>query len=284
MGSPMSRNANNSIDWQWLQSAIFLGDEGKIHLPHVSIDITKGCNMRCEHCSHLSPLMQGHFPKDELLKFLEHWGQKLQPKRLAILGGEPLLHPNFEEIVLSAYRHWGRTEIVIITNGVLLERIQDSFLERIRKLGRISFVISQHTKSTGWKEKYKKTKIRFSKFHIPFSLRKSYSLWMTTYQKSAAGRYIPYESFPQKAWEVCWGRSFYKIHEGSLWYCTRLVSANLAIKEGLFGDEWKHILSHHPMTLESSQDEILAYLKQKALPECSMCPEVVELIEPLQMN
>ena len=107
---------------------------------------------------------------------------------------------------------------------------------------------------------------------------------MTTYKQTAEGRYVPYTSLPQKAWEECWGRSFYKIHEGNLWYCTRLVSAFLAVKEGLFGEEWQYILSHQPMTPDNTQEEILAYLKQDALPECSMCPEEIVFVESRQMD
>ena len=149
----MSRNQKINVDWQWLQSQIFLGEEKKIHLPHISIDITKGCNMRCEHCSHLSPLMRGHFLTEELVSSLEKWGKRLQPKRLAILGGEPLLHPDFEEIVLSAHQYWSNSEIVIVTNGILLERIKNSFLEKIHEIGRVRFDISQHTESLEWMKK-----------------------------------------------------------------------------------------------------------------------------------
>ncbi|MDR3110660.1 MAG: radical SAM protein [Planctomycetaceae bacterium] len=283
MESHLKSREKSEVDWHWLQTEIFIRDNGKIRLPHISIDIVKGCNMSCEHCSHLSPLMHGHYPKEDLLSSLAAWSKKLQPKRFAILGGEPLLHPYFEEIVLSAHLHWNESEIVVVSNGTLLEKLNDSFLWDCGKLGRIRFDISQHIESPEWVKKFELAQKCFSVYGVPITLRQAYSKWMVIYQQSDDSRYIPHHSSPQKSWDVCAGRSFYKIHDGNLWYCTRLSSIHLAAQEGLFGEEWNRILQHQPMRLENTQEEILTYLKQAALPECSMCPEMVEVIDARQM-
>jgi organic radical activating enzyme len=206
------------LDYQWFQSQVYIGDNGKIHLPHVSIDITKGCNMNCPQCSHLSPMMHGYFLKEELTDSIIAWSQKLQPKRFAILGGEPLLHPDFQELVLLTHQHWKESEIVIVSNGTLLHKIDDSFLRKISKIGRIRFDISQHSDSSGWIKKFETEKSRFAFYNISMTLRKSYSEWFVIYQQDFNGRYIPYQSNPQKAWNNCFGKSFYKIHEGKLFY------------------------------------------------------------------
>ena len=266
-----------------IQSEILIDANGKIHIPRVSVDITKGCNLRCKHCSHLSPLMSGDIPKEELFSSFASWSQKIQPKKFGILGGEPLLHPHFEEIVLTAQQIWSHSEIGVVTNGILLNNLRDSFLEDIHRVGRICFVVSQHLESPEWTERFLEEQSRFAAFRIPLILRKSYSKWMVSYQLSADGRYIPYQSSPQKAWRVCAGRYFYKIRGDKMWYCTRLASVALAANEGLFGDEWTYILSHLPMTINNTQEDILAYLKQGSLAECSMCPDTVEFIKPQQI-
>lgn len=280
----MSYQNRIELDWNWFQSEVFIDDSGKIRLPHISVDITKGCNMRCEHCSHLSPLMQGHFPKEELLASLAAWSQKLQPKRLAILGGEPLLHPDFEEIVLAAHQHWRNSQIVVVSNGTLLHRLGDSFLEKIGELERVSFDISQHVELPEWNEMFAQIQTRFAGYKIPITLREAYSQWMVAYQQDSSGRYIPHESSPQRAWNVCTGRSFSKIHKGYLWYCTRLVSVRLAVDERIFGEEWSRFVSHQPMSLHNTQEEIRDYLTQEALPECSMCSDSVEVVVARQMS
>jgi sulfatase maturation enzyme AslB (radical SAM superfamily) len=226
--------------------------------------------------------MRGHFPKDEIVISITEWSKKLQPKRFAILGGEPLLHPNFEEIVMLAYKSFKLSEIVIVSNGTLLEKLDDAFLRTVSKLGRIRFDISQHTELLEWCEQFAKNEQRFISYNVPITLRKSYAKWMLEYQQDSDGRYIPYRTFPPKAWDVCSGKSFYKLHLGKLYYCTRLTSVLLAYQEGLFGKEWKFILSHQPMTLENKQDEILAYLKQGAISECSMCSDTIVCVEPRQ--
>jgi len=274
---------NASIDWQWHLSQIRVGSNGKIRLPHISIDITKGCNMQCEHCSHLAPLLKGFFSKEELIESLASWSQKLQPKRFAILGGEPLLHPNFEEIVFATHQHWNHSDIVIISNGMLIGNLDDSVLQKIGKMQRIRFDVSQHIESKEWEVKFKETQRRFSYYKIPLTLRKIYAKWMVIYRQDENGHYMPYQSSPKMAWSVCECRGFYKIHACKLWYCSRLASEYVLINEGIFGNEWNQVLRHQPITLQHSQEKILAYLRQEAIQECSMCPDTVHYIKPQQI-
>lgn len=273
----------NTTNWNWLKDRIYIEEDGKISMPHVSIDITKECNMRCAFCSHLSPLMHGSFSKDEIFNSIELWSKKINPKRIGILGGEPLLHPNFEDIVLYSHEHWPQSKILVITNGLCIPKLDRNFLSLISKIGRIGFVVSQHIDSPKWKDKIIEMKKYISEYNIPFYIRKSYSKWMVSYQKDSVGHYVPFNSNPQKSWSVCEGKSFYKIHDNKLWYCTRLVSVIQAKAEGIFGKEWNDIAAHVAMSLDNSQQEILNYLKQESVPECSMCPEVLETVVPYQI-
>jgi hypothetical protein len=107
---------------------------------------------------------------------------------------------------------------------------------------------------------------------------------MVIYQQDKNKRYIPYQSLPQQAWDVCECRSFYKIHENKLWYCSRFASEYVLVKEHVFGKEWNTVLLHQPMTLADSQEDILNYLRQQALPECSMCPDTIQYVKQRQMG
>jgi len=68
-----------------------------------------------------------------------------------------------------------------------------------------------------------------------------------------------------------------------MYYCAKLAHMILAVKDEAIGPEWDRVLSHKPVSFESSQQEILDYLRQGAVPECSVCPETYEVVEARQL-
>lgn len=86
----------------------------------VGLELTTGCNLRCVHC------WQGEKAHPKTLKLDEI---KIIIKRLAelgvaslrITGGEPMIHPNFWEIMEEA-THRGLS-IVLRTNGTLIDEV-----------------------------------------------------------------------------------------------------------------------------------------------------------------
>ncbi len=86
----------------------------------VGLELTTGCNLRCVHC------WQGEKANSKILKFNEI---KVIFKRLAelgvaslrITGGEPMIHPNFWEIMNEATRY--SFSIVLRTNGTLIDEM-----------------------------------------------------------------------------------------------------------------------------------------------------------------
>jgi hypothetical protein len=86
------------------------------------ITITNVCNLHCGGCSQLC----GHFEKeqlwfmtvDEIRAAIEVMG-KYVGKTIWIFGGEPTIHPQFEEIKDLLYSYNGRYSFIIFTNGRL---------------------------------------------------------------------------------------------------------------------------------------------------------------------
>lgn len=78
--------------------------------------LTYRCNSRCKFCASDLTGSQNDIPVEAVRKFVE---QDLGPhKRLTLSGGEPLLHPRFDEIVdLVRGRYQA---ICLMTNGTLL--------------------------------------------------------------------------------------------------------------------------------------------------------------------
>ena len=100
--------------------------------------ITLNCNLDCIACSSFSPLVKKKTPhidfeyikKDfkKLYKVTED-GKKISV--LVLMGGEPLLHPNINQII-QYFSELG-VSLRIVTNGILIPAMDDEFFKLVRK-------------------------------------------------------------------------------------------------------------------------------------------------------
>ena len=89
----------------------------------LEIDVVDHCNLGCNNCFHFSQIAEPTFMDPESfrkdMKRMSDLSGGLVHK-MYLLGGEPLLHPNFDAIIKIAREHFPQTFIQIITNGILL--------------------------------------------------------------------------------------------------------------------------------------------------------------------
>jgi|BioPla2DNA2_1021312.scaffolds.fasta_scaffold07355_7 radical SAM protein with 4Fe4S-binding SPASM domain len=103
---------------------------GEYPLDIVQIEITKRCNFRCDHCyiRNSKQINYNDMMKDDVFKIIDDASQ-MGVFEFNITGGEPLLHPDIEEILKYIYEAGMRTRIY--TNGYL---ITDRLIELFKKL------------------------------------------------------------------------------------------------------------------------------------------------------
>ncbi len=97
--------------------------ETSVHpLRYLFLEITQRCNLNCLHCGSDcgSEIRQDELSTEEWLDFFAYLDRNLPTKKmiLAITGGEPLCHPQFDLILQGLKRHnlaWG-----MVTNGYAL--------------------------------------------------------------------------------------------------------------------------------------------------------------------
>ena len=106
------------------------------NLRKIELDITYICNLTCSGCSRSSAQAPSnmHMPIEVIQNFLSETETKgIRWESLHILGGEPTLHPDFVEIVLTLdewfQRHSPETDLKVITNGV--SKLTKSNIEKI---------------------------------------------------------------------------------------------------------------------------------------------------------
>ena len=102
----------------------------------LEVHLVDHCNLKCRSCMHYSPIMEpffvdiGRLENDfKVLALKEHGFFK----RIRLMGGEPLLHPEIEKIVNISRYYFPKKKIVLVTNGIMLEQMKQSFYDTLKK-------------------------------------------------------------------------------------------------------------------------------------------------------
>lgn len=127
-----------------------LGSQYRRSRERIEIDITYLCNLRCQNCNRsISQAPEKlHISLDTIKQFVaESIERKKRWKVIRVLGGEPTLHPAFEQVIaeLLKYRAWEPTcSIIVVSNGnsrpvnVALEKLPPEIeVENSAKTGNI---------------------------------------------------------------------------------------------------------------------------------------------------
>ena len=113
----------------------FLDEEQRIVTESMEIHITEHCNLKCRDCCNMSPYNSKIFMKpEEVLGICDFVKLNFRPNMFKICGGEPTLHPKIDEI-LKIIRQSEVSEILkVITNGLMLFKMSDTFWRLIDQL------------------------------------------------------------------------------------------------------------------------------------------------------
>jgi hypothetical protein len=102
----------------------------QLPLPYFVLNILDHCNLRCKGCDHFAAIAEERFASlDDIEKDLAQMSRILRDgaARIGVMGGEPLLHPQLEEILLCTRLFFPNALIQLVTNGLLLLRQDEEF-------------------------------------------------------------------------------------------------------------------------------------------------------------
>jgi len=94
---------------------------------NLDLEITNGCNLRCEYCSHFTSGgdVDHDLPKEEWLKFFEELNE-CAVLDVTISGGEPFFRKDLKELIDGIVRN--RMRFGILSNGTLIDDEMSEFL------------------------------------------------------------------------------------------------------------------------------------------------------------
>lgn len=127
-------------------------------LEKIDIHLVEHCNLKCRSCTHFSSLAEESFLNiDEFEKDLKRCSylSKGEIGQIYLLGGEPLLHPDITEFFPIARNLFRNSQIIVITNGILLPEKDDSFWNALRRSG-VQLWISDYQLKIPYEEMNKK--------------------------------------------------------------------------------------------------------------------------------
>lgn len=103
---------------------------------HLDIHILDNCNIACKGCSHFSTLVEGkvQLTVKEYARNLARL-KELVPSicNIAVLGGEPLLHPDLSEMIHITRSQYPYANIRVVTNGILLLQMSSQLIEQLKR-------------------------------------------------------------------------------------------------------------------------------------------------------
>jgi hypothetical protein len=266
------------------QNDRFYIENDKIVLPVLVSPLTYGCNLKCEQCSAFSPYTHGTVSKEELLNGYKAWVQRIQPTRIELAGGEPFLHPNYEEIIIETKNIWKDTkDIIIVTNGLLLPKVSDVFLKQLAE-SNISLRISLHIDNDEHKKFQNENAARLHRIGVPFRLFDSITTWRKQFLIDESSFPVPAMSNAKRAYQICAGRKCITLINNTLYDCNIISLALHAYLRGHIPPQWSFIKDYQGVSLDHSNEEIYRYLSRKVIKECAACVDTIDLIPPHQIS
>lgn len=102
--------------------------DGKLHTYGLEVRAAEHCNLRCKGCSQNSPFMPATFPElSRLERSLAALESVLRADRATVLGGEPLLNPDIDRLLVMLKTSKVFNRVFVTTNGLLLHRMSPDF-------------------------------------------------------------------------------------------------------------------------------------------------------------
>ena len=95
----------------------------KYKINRLDFNITYACNLACKGCISLSDSTRYGVESLQNIQIqCDSWHERLQPRIIALFGGEPLMHPRIHDVIEKIKQAWPEATLRLITNGYLLKK------------------------------------------------------------------------------------------------------------------------------------------------------------------
>lgn len=114
-------------------------------LRYAEFYITNVCNLNCQNCNRFNNYaFSGHQRWNDHAEAYQQWSQILDFNVIGIIGGEPLLNPDFPAWLENIATLWPNSKILIVTNGTQIDRWPNLYQQVKKYRDRVVVEISLH--------------------------------------------------------------------------------------------------------------------------------------------
>ncbi len=180
----------------------------KYTIPLLEIHVTDHCNLNCKGCSHFSNIADDYFINPHKLHYqLIEISKKFNVNKIALIGGEPLLHPDLTNCILTVRRIFKNSQINIVTNGILIPSLTDSFLQLAAK-NECHFTISKYP-------------ITSDKFLNYLDIVSKYNQFISVYVRNFFRKYINIkgDSDIKETYRSCYMKQCITLKDENIYHC-----------------------------------------------------------------
>ncbi|MCD8140579.1 MAG: radical SAM protein [Planctomycetaceae bacterium] len=241
---------------------------------YLEMHISHTCNLACRFCSHYCDIgYTGIIPYEQGSEWITAWSKRLQPSTFRLLGGEPLLNPELDkylELSTSCFPDSGRW---VVTNGLLLRKIERLFPLFIKTSTKIS--LSIHPMSQAQERILNDAMVLLHQWKmrgLGFAIQSSGNTWTKKYHGEGPN-ILPYEDGdPDASWALCTEKICVTISDGRLYPCPPLAYLPLIADKLKNRDVWQPYLSYTPLEANYSDEDLSRFLQGSTHGFCAMCP------------
>jgi len=194
--------------------------------------ITQVCNLSCEGCTNYSDLRHsGYVPWAQGRAEIEAWLSRITIKEFGIIGGEPLINPEWRDWITGMRNLLPEAQLRFTTNGLLLSRAED-ILDICEEVGNIVLKITVHVQDEKLEEHV--SKLQNSRNWVPVT---EYGIqrWVgsngvrlqinrpETFLKTYKNSYenmAPWDSDPDEAFKICCQKTCPLLYQGKIYKCS----------------------------------------------------------------
>ncbi len=245
-------------------------------LEHLEMHIAHACNLRCKFCTHYCDIGYGGLvPHAVGAEWLKTWSRRVRPERFYLLGGEPLLNPELDLYLRTARECFPDSKRLVVTNGLLLTRIESILPVFIETGTRLHISIHPIPRS----EEARLTEglalaERWLRRGLLVSYRGGIQNWYAPYRDEGPA-IKPYADDDARASfaALCGkdGKSCVNLHEGKLWKCPALAFLPMVIDKLEHRAQWEPYLQYRPLAPEAGDEELAKFIALDA-EFCDICP------------
>ncbi|NBX83722.1 radical SAM protein [bacterium] len=246
-------------------------------VPYLELHAVHTCNLSCAGCSHYSQHhVGGVVSLIELADWCTDWKNKIEPESIVVLGGEPTLHPELPQFILSLQEYWPKSKITLRTNGFFIHKHLD--LRKVLTETNSILEVNCHSNEEDYLEKFFGILEHIqSWWDVRIELKNTFGGavhkdWALRYH-GAGSEMKPFnEGVPRQSWNHCIARDCVTLFEGRLWKCPPIAYLQLLPRYFPLSKEWDPYLAYRGIGPDCSTQELNDFFKKEDESICGMCP------------